>query len=309
MPQLSLIMENEYERPWNWQALAALKLLAMDIVDNKMPLFAQPLMGHAQVLVQQLIADLKTSLDSIPETDHNQRAEHLHQYLEGVRMVSNQLHAYRNLLRKRDESRREVLDEICQKMLMVAMTIAVYHPHYDPLESLVHDYLIRLEMHEHRRNWHFIHQQLVKRIKNEDIKLVAMNVIRECRPSQHRNICWRRLAYNNHMLELLTTMIHYNSPNLALDQLLINALLHWEYYDDDFICYYIQHIENSLEEAASYEDKKDVLAHFYSHIDLMRPTTPPFCFSVATEESDSLPPVKELLMQILNFHSEIIENN
>lgn len=308
MPQLSLIMENEYDRPWNWHALTALKLLAKDIVENRMPLFSQPLMGHAQIMVQQLITDLKASIESIPETDYNKRAEHLHHYLEGVRLVSNQLHTYRNLIHKRDAERSDMLDEVCQKMLVVTMTIAVYYPNYDPLESLVHDYLITLEMHEHRRNWHYIHQQLVKRIHDEDIRLVAMNVIRECRPSQHKNICWRRLAYNNHILELLTNLLHYHSHEKRLDQILIDSLLHWEYYDDDFICYYIQHIEDSLDLATSNESKKDVLAHFYMHIEKMRPTTPSFCFSVTTEESDSLPPVKMLLTQILNFHSESMEN-
>ncbi|MDR6342975.1 hypothetical protein HNQ91_006062 [Filimonas zeae] len=308
MPQLSLIMENEYNRHWNWHALTALKLLAMDIVENRMPLFSQPLMGHAQVLVQQLITDLKTSIENIPEAEHNERAAHLHHYLEGVRMVSNQLHTYRNLIHKRDAERSNMLDEVCQKMLVVTMTIAVYYPNYDPLESLVHDYLITLEMHEHRRNWHYIHQQLIQQTSNTDIKLVAMNVIRECRPSQHKNICWRRLAYNHHMLELLSNLLHYHDRATQFDQVLIDSLLHWEYYDDDFICYYIQYIEKSLEIAASSESKKNVLAQFYTHIEKMRPTNPAFCFSVATEESDSLPPVKMLLMQILNFHSESMEN-
>lgn len=308
MPQLSLMMENEYDRPYNWQALTALKLLTADIVQNGMPFISQSLMTHVQVLIQQLITDLKTSIDVLPEEDHNKRAEHLHHYLEGLRIVSNQLHSYRQLIRRRDAERTEMLDMVCQKMLVVAMNIAVYYPNYDPLESLVHDYLITLEMREHRRSWHYIHQRLVKCINNEDIRLVAMNVIRECRPSQHKNICWRRLAYNNHVLELLMNLLHYHSHENQLDRVLIDSLLHWEYYDDDFICYYIQHIENSLDLATSYESKKTVLAHFYTHLDKMRPTTPAFCFSVATEESDSLPPVKELLMQILNFHSETMEN-
>lgn len=304
MPQLSLMMENEYDRPYNWQALTALKLLATDIVQNKTPLLSQSLMPHARLLIQQLISDLKTSIDVIPEEDYNKRAEHLHHYLEGVRMVSNQLHAYRYLIRRHNAERTEMLDIVCQKMLVAAMNIAILYPNFDPLESLVHDYLIMLEMRQYRRNWHYIHQQLVNRINNEDIRLVAMNVVRECRPSQHKSICWRRLAYNNHLLELLMSLLHYHSRENQLDQILIHSLLYWEYYDDDFICYYIQHIENSLELATSYESKKVILANFYTHLDKMHPTTPAFCFSVATEESDSLPPVKELLIQILNFHSE-----
>lgn len=304
MNQRSTFMENDEAV---WPTLTTLNLLADGITSTFMPALPKIFMEHAAQLFPKLIDELGYTLLKIPETEEENRVRHLHVYLEEIRELSNRLHDYGRLLRKKNLIKSELIVFMTQKLAFTAMTLSVVYSQLNPLAGLVHDYVTSSEMSQRRRSWHWIHQQLINRIENEDIRLVAMNVIRECRPSQHNMISWQRLVYNNHLLNKLTELLRTTSRKKKMDQVLIDSLLQWEYYDDDFICYYIQFIEDSLEQAATRQEKRDLISHFYEKTELMQPTQPAFCFSIDTEESDALPPVKELLVQILNFHKDIIE--
>ncbi|BAV08386.1 hypothetical protein FLA_4422 [Filimonas lacunae] len=232
----------------------------------------------------------------------------MHQYLEAIRKISDDLYKYKKLIQRKFKGKAAVIEAIHQNLMVMIMMMAYHWPRFDPLAGRVHLAVIASDMKANRHKWHSIHQQLVARIIDPEIKLVAMNMVRECRPSLDNELCWRRLMYNNHLLDKLQTLLATVDRNIPVDEVFTDSLLYWEYYDEEFICYYIEHIENSIANADSYQDKKELLTHFYNKTDLMQPTEPAFCFHIATDENDSLPPIKDFILQVLDFHSEAIEN-
>lgn len=290
-----------------WPVLYKMMALADEIKSNRYRFSYTVLTDETTPLLDELIIEFSTAIHRIPKKKEESKIEMLHWFLENMRQISNDVFYYRRLIRKRDPQKRNQLDLICQKLIMLYLAITTRFPDYGPMESLAHEYMIWVEMVSFRRDWKYLHRQLIDRIDNADVKLVAMNVIRECRGNQYRSISWRRLDYNKHIKDRLTEFMRTQSRKQEIDQAFIDTLLQWEYYDDDFICYYIQHIEDSLQQAATRKKKMDALKYFYSKLELMQPTIPAFCFSVATEESEALPPVKELLTEILNYHSSMID--
>lgn len=304
MPQKSGILDKS---SLAWPVLYKLMALADEIKSNRYRFSNTALTDETTPLLDDLIVEFSRAINRIPKKKEESKIEMLHWFLENTRQISNDVFYYRQLIRKKNLQRCQQLDLVCQKLVMMYLAIATRYPVYGPMESLAHEYMIWVEMTTFRRDWKYLHLQLINRIANTDIKLLAMNVVRECRCNLYRNVSWRRLDYNKYMKDRLTEFLRTQSRKKEIDQAFIDALLQWEYYDDDFICYYIQHIEDSLQQAGTRKKKVDVLKYFYNKLELMQPTMPAFCFSVSTEESEALPPVKELLTEILNYHSGMID--
>lgn len=298
-------MNNRENTPAQWQALATLESLVQEIISNKFPLYISAVSHYAVTLFHPLIDEFDSSVQSVDDKDRVMNL--LHTYLEKIRQLSNSLFQYKRAIRKHLLQKCAAIDMIHQKLVVSVMTISYKWPQCDPMASLVHEAVTFSDMADKRQQWHYVHHQLISRINDQDIKLVAMNVVRECRPSQYNIQSWKRMMYNSHLLDRLYKLIEDTPRAKPMDEILIDSLLQWEYYDEDFICYYVTYIEQTLEKAHSCNEKKQMLSQFYRKAEVMQPTQPAFCFNVATEETNSLPPIKEFILEVLNYYYETLE--
>lgn len=157
-----------------------------------------------------------------------------------------------------------------------------------------------------RRMWNDVHFHLLKNIKNTEIKLLAMNLIRCCRVPSDAIVCRSRIRYNQEMLCQLLVLISTEAESEDFEEQFINLLIQEEFYEEFFVTYFIDTITDLLSSGGSRNSQRQKLAPWYSRLKNAPPPTVSFTFNFHTPEELGLPAFRQLMKDILDRYDKLV---
>lgn len=291
------IIENTYP------SLKRLQCLAERITGiEKMPLGLQTLVD---------VNDLRTGmLDELSQQvrylDKQVGPCLIHQYLQQVSHVSDQVHSYAVLIKKHVPEKRLFLQHITEALTGTIKDIVTQWPSCNYLQLKVPGAFLYKKMANLRPRWKTVHQQLILFVQNDTLLKVATAMVKKCRPDKNNRITWQRFLYTEDLLINLEGLLRKNYSEQRFDDMLVDLLVTMDYNEKDFLQYYTRHIEACVSSTSNYYDKKNLLNWYFDKLEKLPNRVIPFTPLHAKPLHREYLPLKGRLLQQLTTYTSAI---
>lgn len=232
----------------------------------------------------------------------------VHQYLQQVSNISDQIHEYTMLVKKHVPEKRLFLLHIAEAITATIKDIVTRWPSCNYLQLKVPGAFLYKKMSKLCPRWKTVHQQLMLFVQNGPLLKIANTLVRKCRPDKNSRVTWQRLLYTEDLLNSLEELLHTSYSEQQFDDAFIELLVTMDYNEKDFLHYYTRHIEASVSSTSSYYDKKNLLNRYFDKLEKLPNRVIPFTPVHAIAHHREYLPLKGRLMQQLTTYTSAINH-
>lgn len=222
-------------------------------------------------IVKEICDDIASEIYTLHQTyTTTQLKAYLPSLMTFLDVQLSAIHTYKRLLRQHMPYKWLWLEHTASFIHELMLQLPL-HWTCCPLPENIPWMIMEILVQSYRWQWHEVHVQLVTHIQQPDLRLVAMNLVRQCRPATDVPTPWNRFSYTNDLLAALADLTAGASHPIpvCLDEPFIDLLIGWNYSDTAFLQYYTDEIDNRIRKATTYTGMIKVYLLLQQKVDIL----------------------------------------